>query len=180
MPRCSLWTVLTLALASLVLSTSPAAARLDQGRPACDYCRMIITEPAFGVTATLRDGRTMIFDAIECAAAAALTDTLPARQMRTLTFADHDAPHTPLPLARTTFVYSAALESPMGQGLLAFKSTARAKAVAAGKPYTLLDWKGVLARINQVWFEGKQPMARALAGPPGAAGSLPAKATGKR
>lgn len=180
MARRPLVLLIATALAGLVLSPTPSHARLDEGRPACDYCRMIITEPAFGVTATLRDGRTMIFDAIECAAAAALTDSLPARQMRTLTFADHDAPHTPLPLARTTFVYSAALESPMGQGLLAFKSATRAKAVAAGKPYTLLDWKGVLARINQVWFEGKQPMARALAGPPGAAGPPAAKATGKR
>ncbi len=160
-------------VAALLALATPASARLDQGRPACDYCRMIFSDPAFGVTAKLSDGRTMIFDAIECAAAAALTDSLPARKIVALTFVDHDAPHAVLPLARTTFVYCAALESPMGQGLLAFKSPARARAALVGKDHALLDWKGVLARINQVWFQGTQPMARALAGPRGAAGTTP-------
>lgn len=160
--------LLTLALASALLGalTRPALARLDEGRPACDYCRMIITEKAFGVSARLDDGRTMIFDAVECAAAAALTDSLPARRLRSLAFTDHDAPHRPLPLARTVFLHCPAIESPMGQSLLAVSSRSRATATAGGREHTILDWKGVLTRVNQVWFQGKQPLDRALQGPP--------------
>ena len=161
--------VLRSLFAGLVLAAllaGPAEARLDAGRPACDYCRMLITEQAFGVTATLKGGSTRIYDAIECAAAAVLTDSLPARRLRTLTFVDHDAPHRPLPLARTVFLHCPSLESPMGQSLFALASRPRAAATAAAYDHTVLDWRGVLLRVNQAWFQGQQPMARALAWPP--------------
>jgi copper chaperone NosL len=148
------------ALAVLVTLAAVAPARdasgaLDQGRPACDYCRMIFTEPAFGGEVRTRSGRRLIYDSIECMAAAVLTDSIPQRDIRSITVVDHDPPHARLPLSRTTLVHSARIESPMGQGLFAVRDSTRVPASGDDPTAHRLDWRGVLEHVNRAWFGGK-------------------------
>src|SRR5258708_36469077 len=140
-----------LALAGM-LSAAPARAAVDAGRPACDYCGMIFEDPAFGAEVTLRSGERKIYDAVECMAAAVLTDSVSQRDIRAISLVDHDAPQARLPLARATFVHCRALESPMGLSLAAFATRTRAAAACGGGAARVLDWRGVLALVDSTWF----------------------------
>lgn len=162
-------------VATFMCSPPPAAAFLDQGRPACDYCRMILGEAAFGGEVRLRSGAVRIYDAIECMAAAVLTDSLPQRDIRAILVIDHDAPHAKLAVGRATLVHCTSIESPMGQGFLAVRDAARARATCTTPAGTVLDWRGVLARVNQAWFGGKLAVEKHAT-----AGVLPPKRTARR
>lgn len=156
------------AVALLALSPHPAGAALDHGRPACDYCRMLVEQPGFGGEVRLRSGAIKRYDAIECMAAAVLTDSLPQRDILAIFVIDHDAPHAKLPVGRATLVHCTSIESPMGQGFVAVRDRARAGATCAAPAGTLLDWRGVLSRVNQAWFLGKlsvEAHAKAGVGP---------------
>lgn len=143
------------ALVLLALLPRPAAAALDHGRLVCDYCRMLLEHDDFGGEVQLRSGGVKIYDAIECMAAAVLTDSVAQRDIRVIRVIDHDAPHAKLGAGQAVFVHCPAIESPMGQNFLAVRTAARARATCAPPQGTVLDWKGVLARVNQAWFLGK-------------------------
>ena len=151
----------TLALAGM-LSAAPVGAALDEGRPACDYCRMIFEDPAFGAEITLRSGQRKIYDAVECMAAAVLTDSVAQRDIRAISLVDHDAPHARVPLARATFLQCRAFESPMGLSLGAFATRTRAGAACVGGAGRILDWRGVLTLVDSTWFQGRLSVERHL------------------
>src|SRR5260221_11182334 len=137
-----------------MLSAAPARAAPDAGRPACDYCRMIFEDPAFGAAITLRSGQRKIYDAVECMAAAVLTDSVSQRDIRAISLVDHDAPHERLPLARAAFLQCRTYESPMGLSLAAFPTRARASAAGGAGMGRVLDWRGGLAVADSVWVPG--------------------------
>ena len=148
-----------------MLSAAPARAALDAGRPACDYCRMIFEDPAFGAEITLRSGQRKIYDAVECMAAAVLTDSVSQRDIRAISLVDHDAPHERLPLARAVFLQCRAFESPMGLSLAAFPTRARASAAGGAGMGRVLDWRGVLALVDSTWFQGRLSVERHITHP---------------
>ena len=152
-------TLSALALAACVSATTAHSA-VDQGRPACDYCRMIITEPAFGAQIGLRRGGTRIYDAIECMAAAVLTDSVPQRDIRSLSVMRHDRPGEWLTLDRAVLLHCTTLASPMGLSLAAFANHEGAAAACPARERRLLDWRGVLTHVNASWFQGKLVVAR--------------------
>jgi len=148
-------TGLGVALLALGLAAGPASAAVDGGRPACDYCRMIFQDPRFGTEVTLRSGRKKIYDAVECMAAAILTDSIAVRDIRTVTLVDHARLGVRVPLDRTVFLHCPGEESPMGQSLLAFGSRVSADSTCPAPSGTILDWRGVLEQVNSVWFQGR-------------------------
>src|SRR5882762_7485605 len=83
-PHMLLRVSLLTAVAIFAASPRDSRAALDQGRPACDYCRMILTEPGFGGEIAVRSGPRKIYDSVECMAAAVLTDTVPQREIRAI------------------------------------------------------------------------------------------------
>jgi copper chaperone NosL len=143
-----------LALAAL-LHAGRAEAALDAGRPACDYCRMILSEPAFGAEIATRSGQRKIYDTVECMAAAVLTDSVQQRDIRGIRAVDHDAPYARIPLGHTVFLHCPEIQSPMGLSLLAFASRTRAERACPRHGGRLLDWRGVLALVDSTWFQGK-------------------------
>jgi copper chaperone NosL len=143
------------ALLAAALAPAGATAATDLGRPACDYCHMLLEHADYGGVITTTAGRRLIYDAIECMAAAVLTDSVPPRTIRSMTVKDYRAPHASLDAGRAVFLHSPTLESPMGLGLSAHASAARANAVRAAHPGELLDWKRVVAHVNDTWFLGK-------------------------
>ena len=157
-----------LAIAALAPTNAPAA--LDEGRPACDYCRMIFTDPRFGVEVNLKSGARKIYDAVECMAAAVLTDSVAVRDVKSVTLVDHARPGTRVPIERAVFLHCPEQESPMGQSLLAFATKAEADSTCPPRRGTRLDWRGVLTQVNSTWFQGKlavEPHVKLASAKPG-------------
>lgn len=155
----------------MVLAPASAPAALDEGRPACDYCRMIFSDPRFGAEVKLISGARKIYDAIECMAAAVLTDSIAVRDVRSVTLVDHARPGTRVPIERAVFLHCPEQESPMGQSLLAFATKAEADSTCPPQRGTRLDWRGVLTQVNSTWFQGKlavEPHVKLTAGKSGA------------
>ena len=148
------WIVGLLALAALI-QPAPARAAVDAGRPACDYCRMIFSEPGFGGEIVTRSGQRRIYDAVECMAAAVLTDSVPQREIQSIRVVDHVAPHERIALGHTVFLHCPAIESPMGLSLLAFAGRDRAERACPKHGGRLLDWRGVLTLVDSTWFQGR-------------------------
>jgi nitrous oxide reductase accessory protein NosL len=138
-----------------LLHAARTQAALDQGRPACDYCRMIFSEPGFGGEIATRSGQRKIYDTVECMAAAVLTDSVRQGDIHAIRLVDHDAPHARITLAHTVFLHCPEIQSPMGLSLLAFASRARADSTCAHHGGRLLDWRGVLSLVDSTWFQGR-------------------------
>ena len=149
-----------LALAALLLIAGGARAAVEAGQPACDYCGMILEHPEFGGEIDTHAGQRKIYDTVECMAAAVLTDSVRQRDIRAIRLADHDAPHSKVPLERTVFLHCRAIESPMGMSLLAFSKRARAEQACPHQVGRVLDWRGVLALVDSTWFQGKLSVER--------------------
>jgi copper chaperone NosL len=175
-----LWRVLRTglgaALLALGLAAGAASGAVEAGRPACDYCRMIFEDPRFGTEVTLKSGRKKIYDAVECMAAAVLTDSIAVRDIRAVTLVDHARPGVRVPLERTVFLHCPGEGSPMGQSLLAFGSRASADSTCPAPNGTILDWRGVLEQVNSVWYQGKlavEPHVKIAGAKPAAKTSQP-------
>jgi hypothetical protein len=148
-----------LALALVAAASAPghAAAAVIEGRPACDYCRMLFEDPRFGAEVTLVSGAKKTYDAIECMAAAVLTDSVAVRDVRSITLVDWARPSSPkssVAIDRAVFLHCPELTSPMGLSLLAFRSRADADTACPARRGTVLDWRGVLTQVNSRWFQG--------------------------
>jgi len=142
-------------LVAVALAPGIAAAALDAGRPACDYCRMLLEDPRFGAEVTLGSGTKKIYDAVECLAAAVLTDSVAVRNVRAIALVDHARAKSPVPIDRAVFLHCPELTSPMGLSLLAFRSRADADTTCPARRGSVLDWRGVLTQVNSRWFQGR-------------------------
>jgi copper chaperone NosL len=139
---------------ALALAPVPAPGVVIEGRPACDYCRMLFEDPAFGAEVVLVSGTKKTYDAVECMAAAVLTDSVAVRDVRSLMLVDHARPGTRVSIDRAVFVRCPEIQSPMGQSLLAFRTRAEADSTCPAKRGAVLDWRGVLTHVNSTWFQG--------------------------
>lgn len=155
--RCGLRAAAAVILVA-TLGAGPARAALDEGRPACDYCRMILSEPGFGGEIATRSGQRKIYDTVECMAAAVLTDSVPQRDIQAIRLLDHDAPHVRIMLGHAVFLHCPEIQSPMGLSLMSFGSRTRAERACPHHGGRLLDWRGVLAFVDSTWFQGRLPL----------------------
>ena len=143
------------AIVASLLVPLGAPAAIEQGRPVCDYCRMIFEDPRIGAEIVLGSRTSRRYDAIECMAAAVLTDSVAVRDVRSVVLVDYGRPATRVPLDRAIFVHCPEIQSPMGLSLIAFRSRAEADSTCPGSRGTILDWRGVLVQVNGMWFQGK-------------------------
>ena len=140
----------------LLLAWSVMAVAGDyKGTPTCDYCRMFMTEKAFGGRLTTTDGKTLIFDATECMAAFTLYK-FPADQIRSLRSVNWAAPDKLLDAKRAWYLRSAKRPSVMGVNLSAYASRAEAERARTNLgDGQVLDWEQVLGLVRRRWLEGK-------------------------
>jgi copper chaperone NosL len=139
----------------LVLGWPLAAAAGDyKGTPTCDYCRMFMTERAFGGRLITTDGKTLIFDATECMAAFTLYK-IPPKEVRRLRSVHYAAPHALLDAKRAWYLRSAKRPSVMGVNLSAYASRAEAERARSEVGGELLDWDQVVGLVRRRWLEGK-------------------------
>ena len=135
----------------LALPPHPSTAALDQGRLACDYCKMIITRADFGGEILTTGGARLIFDSTECLAAYVLSRATLPQEIRTMVSIDHEAPRHRLRAEQACYLHSASLESPMAMNLSAYRSRARAEIARRRHPGGLLTWPQVLALVDSTW-----------------------------
>lgn len=139
------------ALAAIATGATPKAA----SPPACSYCRMLVADSAYGGAIRTTDGRRLVYDSIECMAAAVLTDSVPPRRIRAAFVREREAPHRELDPAKAVFLQSATLESPMGLNLSAHASAAAAQRARGIGEGLLFDWRQVLEHVDARWFQGR-------------------------
>ena len=146
--------VIAVALAA-GLSWTPArdaAALMDEGRPACDYCRMIMTERRFGGMLETAEGRGLIFDSAECLAAYCLRNEAASATSHAMWSVCWAPPGVWMRAERAWYLHSDRLESPMAMNLSAFQSRSDAERASRAHPGEVLSWRQVLALVDRTWF----------------------------
>jgi len=138
-----------------VASILPAAARAaqDMGRPACDYCKMIITEPRFGGRLETQDRKVYIFDSTECLAAFCLRPPQGRLEIRAIWSVRWDRPQAVVDARKAWYLLSDRLPSPMEVNLSAFGTSAAAATARKTHPGAVLRWAQVLELVHQRWFQ---------------------------
>lgn len=101
----------------------PGAAEVRLGEESCAHCRMIVSDGRFAAQARFRDGTLLVFDDVGCLASARGTRPFETAGVFVRSFADDG-------WVRATdgwTVRSAAIASPMGNGIAAFPSRTAAE-----------------------------------------------------
>src|SRR5262249_38760744 len=153
--RAALGLALALLAVGPVLTTAARGAQ-DEGRPACDYCRMIITERRFGAKLETRDRKLYIFDSTECLAAYFLRTPVDSSEVRTVWSVRWDRPQSVVDARKAWYLLSDRLPSPMGMNLSAFRTSAAAEAARKTHPGELLRWGQVLELVQRKWFQPRE------------------------
>lgn len=143
-----------LLLAAMTFMPHRVRACEDEGRPCCDYCRMIITEKAFGGEVRTADQKLLIFDATECMAAFWLMQRADTVRLRSLRSIRHERPSERIDARRAWYVHCDSLPSPMGMNLSAYGSAAQAMAALGRRRGRLLRWNEVVSLVRGTWFPG--------------------------
>jgi copper chaperone NosL len=138
----------------------------DEGRPCCDYCRMIITKKSFGGgMVTTKSNVALTFDATECLAAYFLTlhqDTVGVRSMWSIPF---DRPSEKVHARRGYYVQTDSLPSPMGLNLSAYISANEARQAALNFHGRVMRWGDVVELVRHHWFANGVPYPKPEAKP---------------
>jgi copper chaperone NosL len=124
----------------------------DRGHPACDYCRMIITEKHYGGKIKTVKGTTLIFDATECMAAFVIRSMVKPAEIQSLWSVNFSQPGRMLNAGTAWYLRSSSTMSPMGINLAACASRAEAERMRQKHPGELLKWTEVLNLVKEKWF----------------------------
>jgi copper chaperone NosL len=114
---------------------------------------MVITDSRFGAELVTKKGKVYKFDANECLAAFYLKKRLDPKDVRSLWVTDFSHPKAFLEAEQANYLRAERLQSPMGLGLLAFKTkenALEAQGHYGGKP---LGWREVLSLVKSEWLE---------------------------
>jgi nitrous oxidase accessory protein len=137
MSRLRQWALTALVLTLQACSGAPRP--LVQGRDACDYCRMSVSDVRFGGELQVKNGRIYTFDSIECLASFYL-DAADRGDVRAVWVANYST-STLIAVDSALFVQAARVQSPMGRSLIALAAAASTTQLAqyGGRTMTWLD-----------------------------------------
>jgi copper chaperone NosL len=133
------------------LALAPAAGARASER-VCDYCKMILTEPAFGGRLRTTAGKELVFDATECMAAFLLTPKIRSDQIRSLWSVDHDRAPRLTDARRAYYLLSERRPSPMGVNLSSYSTRAGADFARRKLGGRVLRWEQVLEHVRRTWW----------------------------
>lgn len=125
----------------LLTGCQPTPEPILFGHSECAYCRMIVSEPAFGSRLLTTKGKTYVFDSIECLAAFEIKGEVPADRIHSRLVPNHSHPETSLDAGSAYFRQDTAVRSPMGLSI-------RAEATPTGVDLT---WSDVLEVVAAEW-----------------------------
>lgn len=97
---------------------------VEVDRTACAHCGMLVSEPLYAAAYRAPEGDARVFDDIACLAASVRAEV--SRDALVFWFRDADADGW-IPGTDAVFVRSAALPTPMGGGLVAYRDHAAAR-----------------------------------------------------
>lgn len=137
------------AFGALAACTASEPRPISYGHDECAYCRMVVSDSRFAAALLTTKGRTLAFDSVECLAGYYAQESAGRRgdAVRSLWVSDYDHPGHLIPARRARFVRLAGPGSPMGKGLVAFRSDADARRMAEGAP--TLGWDEVLTLVGR-------------------------------
>lgn len=137
------------ALGALAACAASEPRPIAFGRDECAYCRMVVSDSRFAAALLTARGRTVVFDSAECLAGyyAQQRGDRGGDEAQSLWVSDYEHPGHLIPARRARFLRLAGPGSPMGKGLVAFRSDADARRMAEGS--STLGWDEVLALVER-------------------------------
>lgn len=136
-------------LASLLLvlnSCNFGPQPIDFGNDGCHFCKMTIVDKIHGAELVTDKGKVYKFDATECMLE--YLDDYPETAIGTLLTNYYEAPTKFIVMQDASFLISAAIPSPMGANLTAFKTLESAKKIQAEKGGKLYNWNELKSQIK--------------------------------
>ena len=107
----------------LISGCKPGKQPLRYGTDACDHCKMILMDPAFGGEIITQKGKIYKFDDVNCMVTY-MNSMDPSRETVGETFVvDHGKPGTLIPAETAFYLRSDKVKSPMASGIAAFSTT---------------------------------------------------------
>ena len=137
------------ALGALAACSTTEPRPIAYGHDECAYCRMVVSDSRFAAALLTSKGRTVVFDSAECLASYYAQEGADRRRgaVQSLWVSDYDHPGHLIPAGRARFLRLAGPGSPMGKGLVAFRSDADARLMAADS--ATLGWDEVLELVGR-------------------------------
>ena len=137
------------ALGALAACTASEPQPIAYGHDECAYCRMVVADSRFAAALLTARGRTVVFDSPECLASyyAQEAGNRGRGATQSIWVSDYDRPGNLIPARRARFLRLGGPASPMGKGLVAFRSEVDARRMAAESP--TLGWDEVLALVGR-------------------------------
>ena len=107
---------------ALVASCSPPEPiPIDYGNAQCVACKMVVSDTRFGAELVAKTGKTFVFDSPECLFGwYQSAKVLPVADVHSLWVTDHAHPATLIDAAKSFYLHSEELQSPMSMNVAAF------------------------------------------------------------
>jgi copper chaperone NosL len=152
----TLRSILILSAALLIAGCADGPRDITVGAEECAHCRMIVSEEAFAAQLRTAQGRSLVFDSIECMAEFVRDNEASGEvQVGGMWVTDFASPGTWLPADEAFFLQSRELRSPMGLNLSAYGSSQDAAAHRQEFGGELLRWADVLEVVADVRVAGE-------------------------
>ena len=116
--------------------------KIDYGKDACSFCKMMIVETKFASEIVTNKGRASKFDSIEC-----MLNALKTKKENTFSYilvTDFTQPKKLIDATKATYLISKAIKSPMGENLSAYAS----KEAALLNGTELYSWDAINAHFS--------------------------------
>lgn len=128
----------------LVIGCADGPRDVQIGVEECAHCRMTVSEAPFAAQLRTQQGRTYVFDSIECLAEYFLRNDEP----RWMWVTDFTSPGNWIATEEAVYLQSANLRSPMGMNLSAYATAEEADSHQRQYEGDILDWNDVLERVQ--------------------------------
>lgn len=137
----------------VLMGCQPQPRPIRFGEDLCAYCQMGISDPRFGAELVTRQGRTIVFDAIECMVEFEHAGTIAPEHIHSRWVIDFSQPGELLPLEAAEFVLTPEVHSPMGLNVYAV-SQGRYLADSSLPRGQVLTWQEVVELVRRQWRDG--------------------------
>ena len=128
----------------LCFSCSNEMRPISYGQDNCEQCRMTVTNPQFGAGILTAKGKVLTFDSGEC-----LVKYIKSKGLDKLSqyfVSDYNKTASLMDAAKSVFLHSPNIQSPMGGNLAAFANEELAKAAQKDLGGEILNWDELIAK----------------------------------